>query len=315
MGARGNPNPLIKPSALRRTVSAGVAGLAIFAGSCLGMGTAAASEPLVVDHPIAIVSGEVGQQISVLPKTLDFKVNQAVLLAMPLAFGPASDAAEQFAASGPIALGTAEPGANSFSGREIAKAATSRLSSLGLPEDKVESVRFHFTNLVSLGNSLTVNAPEPDEEEPAPPPSQEQPPPEQPSQTPQPQPAPAPVEPPPSAPATSPVPTMPTASGAPAAVSMLPPSLRGASLPWAQARYGQVPGTAPGMAPNVGDLARQAQERQRVQDEQDEIRAAGQAEALPTEVSERVALPVLIAAVSLAVVTAALVRTWVLRRH
>lgn len=313
MGARGNPNPLIKPSALRRTVSAGAAGLAILAGSCLGMGTAAAAEPLVVDHPIAIVSGEVGQPISVLPKTLDFKVNQAVLLAMPLAFGPASDAAEQFAATGPIALGTAEPGTNSFSGREIAKAATSRLSSLGLPDDKVESVRFHFTNLVSLGNSLTVNAPEPDEEEePAPPPSQEQPPPaEEPSQTPQPQPAPAPVEPPPSAPATSPVPTMPNASGAPAAVSMLPPSLRGASLPWAQARYGDVPG----MAPDVRDLARQAEERQRVQDEQDEIRAAGQAEALPTEVSERVALPVLIAAISLAVVTAALVRTWVLRRH
>lgn len=311
MGARGNPNPLIKPSALRRTVSAGAAGLAIFAGSCLGMGTAAASEPLVVDHPIAIVSGEAGQPISVLPTTLDFKVNEAVLLAMPLAFGPASDAADQFAASGPVGLGTAEPGTNSFSGREIAKAATSRLSSIGLPEDKVEAVRFHFTNLVSIGNSLTVNVPEPDEQEPAPPPSQEQPPPEQPSPTPQPEPAPAPVEPPPSAPASSPVPTMPNASGAPAAVSMLPPSLRGASLPWAQARYGQVPG----MAPNVGDLARQAQERQRVQDEQDEIRAAGQAEALPTEVSERVALPVLIAAVSLAVVTAALVRAWVLRRH
>jgi hypothetical protein len=312
MGTWGNPNPLIKPNALRRTVSAGAAGLVILAGSCLGLGTAAAAEPLVVDQPIAIVSGEVGQPISVLPKTLDFKLNQAVLLAMPLAFGPASDASEQFASGSPIALGTAEPGANSFSGREIAKAATPRLSQLGLPEDKVEAVRFHFTNLVSLGNSITVNVPEP-EEEPPPPPSSQEPPPEQPSQTPPSSqtPAPAPVGPPPSAPSTSPVPSMPSASGAPAAVSMLPPSLRGASLPWAQARYGQVPG----MAPNVGDLARQAQERQRVQDEQDEIRAAGQAEALPTEVSERVALPVLIAAVSLAVVTAALVRAWVLRRH
>ncbi|TDD81578.1 hypothetical protein E1202_28860 [Saccharopolyspora karakumensis] len=312
MGTWGNPNPLIKPNALRRTVSAGAAGLMILAGSCLGIGTAAAAEPLVVDQPIAIVSGEVGQPISVLPKTLDFKLNQAVLLAMPLAFGPASDASEQFASGSPIALGTAEPGANSFSGREIAKAATPRLSRLGLPEDKVEAVRFHFTNLVSLGNSITVNVPEP-EEEPPPPPSSQEPPPEQPSQTPPSSqtPAPAPVGPPPSAPSTSPVPSMPSVNGAPAAVSMLPPSLRGASLPWAQARYGQVPG----MAPNVGDLARQAQERQRVQDEQDEIRAAGQAEALPTEVSERVALPVLIAAVSLAVVTAALVRAWVLRRH
>lgn len=311
MGTWGNPNPLIKPNALRRTVAAGAAGLVILAGSCLGMGTAGAAEPLVVDQPIAIVSGEIGQPISVLPKTLDFKLNQAVLLAMPLAFGPASDASAQFASGSAIPLGTAEPGANSFSGREIAKAATPRLSELGLPEDKVEAVRFHFTNLVSLGNSITVNVPEP-EEEPPPPPSSQEPPPEQPSQTPPSSqaPAPAPVAP-PSAPATSPVPSMPSASGAPAAVSMLPPSLRGASLPWAQARYGQVPG----MAPNVGDLARQAQERQRVQDEQDEIRAAGQAEALPTEVSERVALPVLIAAVSLAVVTAALVRAWVLRRH
>ncbi|MEB3371160.1 hypothetical protein [Saccharopolyspora mangrovi] len=314
MGARGNPNPLIKPGALRRTASAGAAGLAILAGSCLGMGTAGAAEPLVIDKPIAIVSGEAGQPISVLPKTLDFKLNQAVLLAMPLAFGPASQASEEFVAGSPIPLGTAEPGTNSFSGREIAQAATPRLSSLGLPEDKVEAVRFHFTNLVSLGNSVTVNTPEPEEEqppppsseEPAPPPSSEEPPPE--SSTP----APAPVAPPTSAPSTGPVPTTtPTANGAPAAVSMLPPSLRGASLPWAQARYGQVPG----MAPNVGDLARQAQERQRAQEEQDEIRAAGQAEALPTEVSERVALPVLIAAISLAVVTAALVRAWVLRRH
>ena len=54
MGARGNPNPLIKPSALRRTVSAGAAGLAIFAGSCLGIGTAAASEPLVLRDVVGV---------------------------------------------------------------------------------------------------------------------------------------------------------------------------------------------------------------------------------------------------------------------
>ncbi|MDI2031246.1 hypothetical protein QFW96_21640 [Saccharopolyspora sp. TS4A08] len=315
MGTWGNPNPLIKPNALRRTVAAGAAGVAMLAGTCLGAGTASAAEPLVVDHSIAIVSGEAGQQISVLPKTLDFKLNQAVLLAMPLAFGLANDASSSFAAGDPIPLGVAEPGTNSFSGREIAQAATPRLSSLGLPEDKLEAVRFHFTNLVSLGNSITVNTPEPEEE---PPPSSEQPPPPS-SETPpppEPAPAPAPAEPPPSAPSTSPVPSVPSANGAPAAVSMLPPSLRGASLPWAQARYGAIPnGAVPGMAPDVGDLARQAEERQRVQDEQDEIRAAGQAEALPTEVSERVALPVLIAAISLAVVTAALVRAWVLRRH
>ncbi|SFS86275.1 hypothetical protein [Saccharopolyspora flava] len=307
MGTWGNPNPLIKPNALRRTVAAGAAGVAILAGTCLGAGTASAAEPLVVDHSIAIVSGEPGQQISVLPKTLDFKLNQAVLLAMPLAFGAANDASSTFAAGSPIELGVAEPGTNSFSGREIAQAATPRLSSLGLPEDKLEAVRFHFTNLVSLGNSVTVNTPEPEEE---PPPSSEQPAPPPPESTP----APAPAEPPPSAPSTSPVPTVPSANGAPAAVSMLPPSLRGAALPWAQARYGSIP-NVPGMAPDVGDLARQAQERQRVQDEQEEIRAAGQAEALPTEVSERVALPVLIAAISLAVVTAGLVRAWVLRRH
>ncbi|RRO13656.1 hypothetical protein EIL87_21925 [Saccharopolyspora rhizosphaerae] len=314
MGARGNPNPLIKPGALRRTVSAGAAGLAVLAGSCFGAGAAGAAEPLVVDQPIVIVSGDAGQPVAVLPGTLDFKLNQAVLLAMPLAFGPATQASEEFAAGSPITLGVAEPGTNSFSGREIAQAATPRLTSLGLPEDKVEAVRFHFTNLVSLGNSVTVNTPEPEEEQPppsseeqSPPPSSEDPPPESTS----PAPAPAPVAPPRSAPATAPVPTTPTASGAPAAVSMLPPSLRGASLPWAQARYGQVPG----MAPDVGDLARQAEERRRAQDEQDEIRAAGQAEALPTEVSERVALPVLIAAISLAAVTAGLVRAWVLRRH
>jgi hypothetical protein len=314
MGARGKLNPLIKPNAIGRTVSAGLVGLAITASTFFGAGAAHAADTLVVDQPLAIVDALPGQQIAVAPTTLDLKVREAVLLAMPLALGPADEAADRFAELAPIPLGAAPEGHTFYSGKDIAEAAAPRLAEIGLPADKVDSVTWHFTNLVSLGNAVTVNADQPEEEQPPP---SEQPAPERPQPSPAPQPNPTPPPPGPTTPPPPPVasaPVLTPSGGAPAAISVLPPSLRdyqGGTVPWAQARYGQ----APGLAPNVGDLAKQAEEQQKAREAQEEIRAAGKAEALPTEVTDRVATPVLLAAISLAMVTAALIRSWVLRRQ
>lgn len=302
---RTRPNPLA-----RRAVSTGAAGLALAAAALFGAGVAHA-DTLVVDNPLAVVDAAPGQQIAVSPGTLDFKVREAVLLAMPLAFGPAKDAAERFAELPPIPIGTAEEGRTFYSGHDIAEAARSRLAQIGLPANKVDAVTWHFTNLVSLGNALTVHA---ERAAPTPPPSHPAPEP-----TPAPgsrsTPPPAPSDPPAAEPPAPPVVAVPESSaGAPGAVSFLPP--RVASLPgslplWADARYGEVPG----FQPDIGDLQKQARERAERQRQQEEVRAAGQAEALPADVNRRVALPVLLAAVSIAALTAALIRTWILRRQ
>ncbi|MGP4016678.1 hypothetical protein [Saccharopolyspora sp. 5N708] len=310
MGARRRPNPLIKPNALGRTASAGLIGLVITASTFLGAGTANAADTLVVDQALATVEALPGQQIAVAPSTMDFKVREAVLLAMPLALGPADDAADRFAEQTPILIGSAAEGRTFYSGKDIAAAASPRLVELGLPVDRVDAVTWHFTNLVSLGNAVTVNAEKPAEQPPSSQPSPEQPEPTTPPQT-SPAPPSASEAPPPSAPVIAPPTPL---GGAPAAISVLPPDLRypsGAALPWTQGRYGQVPG----LTPNVGDLAAQAQVQQEERAQQDEIRAAGKAEAVPTEVTDRVAVPVLLAAISLAMATAALVRSWVLRRY
>ncbi|MGW1678804.1 hypothetical protein [Saccharopolyspora sp. NPDC002376] len=310
MGARGRPNPLMKPKVRNRGLSAGIVGLAMTASTFLGAGTAQAADMLIVDKALAIVDAEAGQQVAVAPSTMDFKVREAVLLAIPLAFGPAKDASKRFAALSPIPIGTASEGSTFYSGKDIAKAAGSRLSEIGLPEDKVDSVRTHFTNLVSLGNAVTVRVPKNEEEPPPPPSSSEKPaPPPDPTTGKTPPPAPRQALPPP-----DPAPALPQPGGAPTAMSILPPDLRGSALTWAQGSYGK----APGMTPNVGDLVQQAkhaQEQQQAREQQDEVRAAGKAEALPTEVTERVAVPVLLASIALAVATAALVRSWVLRRQ
>ncbi|SEG96327.1 hypothetical protein SAMN02982929_06371 [Saccharopolyspora kobensis] len=308
MGARGRPNPLINPQVRGRALSAGLVGLVLTASTFLGAGTAHAVDPLVVDSPLAIVKAVPGQQVTVKPSTLDFKVREAVLLAMPLAFGRAKEAGDRFAGLSPIPLGTAPEGRTFYSGKKIAEAAAPRLAEIGLPEDKVDAVRWHFTNLVSIGNAVTVNAEAPEEEPPPPPPPAQQPPP-----PPPPSPAPgtpAPPEPSPALLPPDPTTFVPQPGGAPTAMSLLPPELRGSSLTWAQGHYGQ----APGMTPNIGDLVKQTEER-KAREQQDEVLAAGKAEALPTEVTERVAVPVLLASIALAVATAALVRSWVLRRQ
>ncbi|WP_433870678.1 hypothetical protein [Saccharopolyspora sp. CA-218241] len=319
-------HPLIKPTALRRTVAAGLGGAVLAAGGLLGAApAAAAAEPLVISTAWSIVDAEPGQDVVIDPETMDFKLRRAVELAMPLRLGAAAEASERFLALGTIPLTTAEAGRSFFSGRDVAEAAEDRLARIGLPEDRVEAARWHFVNLVSLGNAITVRA-EPAEEpppssEPAPPPTT-QPPGTEPPTTEPPDTAPAaPPQAQTSAPGTSAAGTPPTTAQVPAASGALGgivpdyTYVPGSLPPWAHAEFGQVPGSDP----RVGDLLaesreQQRQQEQRQQEQREEVRAAGQAQAMPTEVAERVALPVLVAAVALAVATAALVRTWVLRR-
>lgn len=84
------------------------------------------------------------------------------------------------------------------------------------------------------------------------------------------------------------------------------------SVPFAQAglyapspgvRYG---GSVPGYTPEFGILG--------TDNQGDGVQAAGRAEALTPPEGQKIALPVLLAVLALSVVTAALVRTWVLRR-
>jgi hypothetical protein len=84
------------------------------------------------------------------------------------------------------------------------------------------------------------------------------------------------------------------------------------SVPFAQAglfapspgvRYG---GAVPGYTPQFGILG--------TDKPGDGVQAAGRAEALTPPEGQKIALPVLLAVLALSVVTAALVRTWVLRR-
>ncbi|PRW61912.1 hypothetical protein CEP50_18295, partial [Actinopolyspora mortivallis] len=97
---------------------------------------------------------------------------------------------------------------------------------------------------------------------------------------------------------------------APAPAERVDPSdyayVPGSLPPWSDTRFG----AAPGDRAETGDLLSEEERH----DQQDRVREAGSAEALPSETGDRVALPVLLAAISLAGVTSALIRTWVLRR-
>lgn len=103
--------------------------------------------------------------------------------------------------------------------------------------------------------------------------------------------------------------------------SLYPPGL-GSMGRWPMADYGSVPfaqaglfapapgvrygGSVPGYTPEFGILG--------ADNKGDGVQAAGRAEALTPPEGQKIALPVLLAVLALSVVTAALVRTWVLRK-
>ncbi|WP_243790540.1 hypothetical protein [Saccharopolyspora gloriosae] len=318
-GPKSQVNPLIRRSraGLGRVLAAGTVGALVTASSLLGAGSASAAGSAVIDQCTGTTdSTEFGQNILASPNTLDDKVHQATLLVFPFGFDIADQAKAEFDGSGAINLGTVTSETQKFTGKNLAQAFTPQIDGLSALQGRGAEVSKHVRNLAALG---CFGAKVTGQEQPAPPPP-----------APEPEPEPEPTEqptPPPSSEQPTEPGVQPTAPGSAvpgygtgAPVVVVPPSyasgapgMPGALPPWAQARFGAVPG----FEPNVGDLRAQAaeQERQRAeQAAQEEVRAAGKAEALPMGQSNRVALPVLIAAISLAGVTAALVRTWVLRR-
>ncbi|WP_182546458.1 hypothetical protein [Halosaccharopolyspora lacisalsi] len=93
---------------------------------------------------------------------------------------------------------------------------------------------------------------------------------------------------------------------------MVPPdyaAMPGTLPPWSRTPFG----AAPDQRPKVGDRLERPEEKP-AEKQREQVRAVGSAEALPTGASDRVAVPVLIAVVTLAAATAGLVRSWVLHR-
>ncbi|MFR9730552.1 hypothetical protein ACL03H_15110 [Saccharopolyspora sp. MS10] len=303
-----------KRSAVSRALAASTVGAFVTASSLLGAGAASASGSAVIDACTGTTeSTEFGQSILVSPAALDAKVRQATLLVFPFGFDVADQAVQEFTAAGAISLGSVSEETQKFSGKELAQAFTPRIDGLAALRGKGTAVSQHVRNLAVLG---CFGAKVTGQDRPTP-----QPTPPDPTTEPVAPPAPRPSAP-PTAPGTGVAASSPPApgGGTGAPVTVVPPGyatgapgVPGALPPWAQAQFGAVPG----FAPNVGDLRAQAaaQERERAElAAREEVRAAGRAEALPMGEGDRIALPVLIAAISLAGVTAALVRSWVLRR-
>ncbi len=302
-------NPLF-----RRTVATGVVGAAVTASTLLGAGSAAAAGSVVIESCTGTSdSSAFGQPIVASPSALDDKVEQATLLAYPLRFDLAKQAREEFLTTGTVELGAVTEDTQTFSGQALADAFTSRVSGMSTISERSEDVNNHMRNLAILGCPGGARVPGQDPPPPPPPPE-----PEKPTS----QPAP----PPETSPSTSeeeqgaPPPSLPPftgfgaypGSGAPSAVRAVPPDWAyapGTLPPWARSQFGQVPG----LNPDVGRLLPQPSDKHK-QARDEEVREAGNAESMPADVSKRVALPVLIGAIALALVTAALVRTWVLRR-
>lgn len=306
-------NPLIRANALRRMLTTGMVGVAVTAGTMLGAGTAAATEPVVLDACTGTnESSAFDQPILASPATLDAKVEQAMLLVHPLEFDLAKQAREEFLQSSSVQVGSVTEEKQTFSGTSLADAFAARVAALSAAGDRADEVNTHVRNLAAVGclGGAGVSG----QAKPAPPP---------------PEPAPSTRDQPDPAPPTgqeqrnSPAPPAPGVAqpggsagystyGAAAPVRVLPPDYRsvpGSTPPWAQASQ------VPGLWPDVGQLHRQAEEEKRAEDEEAQVRAVGKAEALPTGAGNRVELPVLLAAISLAAVTSGLVRTWVLRRN
>lgn len=312
--------------ALRRAAAAGLVGAAATASGLVGAGTAAAAEPVVVDTCTGEASSSAFEQpVVAAPEALDAKVEQAALLVFPLNFELAADIREEFLSTDPVTLGTVTEQDQVFSGTELADALAPRIAELSTAGEHTEALTFHVRNLAAIGclGGTDVTG----HEKPAPQPPPEPTPPPEPEPVPEPEPTarPAPppaTTPPPRQPETPTTTSTPTEAEAGAnlpyepepAKRMVPPdyaSVPGSPPPWSQTRFG----TAPAPAPEVGDLPKKTRDQRPEKIRKQRVRAAGNAEAVPSGSSERVSPPVLIAAISLAAVTSALVRTWVLRRN
>ncbi len=315
------PNPLMRTGRVARLSAVSLLVTATGVGGTLfGAGLAGADDPVIASSPLAVVSASPGQPVEMSPKAMADQLYTAVLLDMPANFTAASQAKQRFEQQAPIMLGTAGDGSTFYSGSTIADAVGPRISQVGLPPDKVGPITQTFEGLVKLGTSVTVNllkalpipipAPAPSPApQPSDPPSNNQPPPKQsdpPSQS-------AGQDQPAAPPETDPVPAVDEQDAE--LPALLPLSIQDpvqvAPAPvqaWPMPAFEALPGQARPAHPNGTPGARPQQQSE------EDLRAAGKAMSVPTISTDRVALPVLVAAILLAVVTAGLVRTWVLRR-
>lgn len=315
--------------------------LSVCSFGLVGAGTAAAAEPIVVGDCRGTVEGTPGQPVSLAPAAVLDVVTDAVR-AVPLLGPPlASAAGRAFSALPPIPLGALPTGTGHITGGTIATAVVAELKKIPLLGPVlaavVSSVRSTLTSVCALtvtGVNAVV-APVQDGAHAVADVTEEATGRLLPGAT-----SPGPGGPGGETPGGGPgggtggpdqgtgggggmpAPNQPPVGGlTPGDWSLYPPGLWGTgrspldyygSIPFARpglfspspgVRYG---GGVPGYSPQFGVLGSDGPT--------DGVQVAGRAEALSPPQGQRVALPVLLAVLALSVVTAALVRTWVLRR-
>jgi hypothetical protein len=324
---------------MRATAAAAALVLSLYTVGLLGAGTASAAEPIVVGSCATSVQGKPGQPVALAPAAVLGIVTDAVR-AVPLLGPPLAGSANQaFAALPPIPIGVLPAGTGVISGAVIADAVVAQLKKIPLLGPVlgavVTSVRSTLTSVCAVsvrgvnavaapvqeGADAVADAAESAAEqilpEGLPGGTPQQPGTEKPGGNPG-----APGGAPSGGAKGSPAPNQPAVGGlAPRGWSLYPAGLRGlamspldyyGSIPFATpglyapspgVRYG---GAVPGYDPQFGVLG--------TDDPGDGVAAAGRAEALTPPAGQRIEFAVLLAVLALSVVTAALVRTWVLRR-
>ncbi|MGB3437132.1 MAG: hypothetical protein WBA97_00150 [Actinophytocola sp.] len=308
------------------------------AGLLAGSGTASAAEPIVIGSCAASIEGAPGQPVSLAPAAVLGIVTDAVR-AVPLLGPPLAHAANQaFAALPPIPLGALPNGTGYITGGTIANAVVAQLRKIPLLGPVLAAVVKTVQAVLSLGCGVTVKgvnavaAPVQDgadavadasenvtakviESLPG-----------------------LPGLPGPGGPGGGgggtnnpgpgggtggmPAPNQPPLGGLPGVgLDLYQPGLWNFGR-WPMADYSDIPFARPGLwapAPGVrygGGVPGYSPEFGIVGDTplDDGVSVAGRAEAITPPVGQRVEFPVLLAVLALSCVTAALVRTWVLRK-
>ncbi|MGH3762168.1 hypothetical protein [Actinophytocola sp.] len=321
---------------VRGVVAAAALALGLSATGFVAGGTASAAQPIVVGDCSTTVSGEPGTPLALSPAAvLDPVLN--VVRAVPL-IGPGlvSQVSARVSSMGNIPLGTLPAADTSISGGTIAAAAVPRIRSairtIPLIGGVLGQVVSGVQGVLSSGCGIVVNvantaaAPVQDGTKAVADTSEKVVGALVPGGT-------APggggpgAELPgggngPGGPGAMPRPNQPPIGGyQPGGWSLYQPGLSNFGR-WPMADYGSVPyaraglfapapgvrygGNVPGYTPEFGILG--------ADHKGDGVQAAGRAEALTPPEGQKIALPVLLAVLALSVVTAALVRTWVLRR-
>ncbi len=290
------------------------------AGLLAGSGTATAAEPIVIGSCAASIEGAPGQPVSLAPAAVLGVVTDAVR-AVPILGPPLASAANQaFAKLPPIPIGALPNGQGYITGGTIANAVVAQLKKIPLLGPVLAAVVKTVQSVLSAGCGVTVKgvntvtAPVQDGADAVADASEN---------------ATAKViESIPGLPGSGgggtgmPAPNQPPLGGLPGmGLDLYQPGLWNFGR-WPMADYSNIPfaraglwapspgvrygGGVPGYSPEFGIVGDTPPD--------DGVSVAGRAEAIDPPVGQRVEFPVLLAVLVLSGVTAALVRTWVLRR-